>query len=507
MPTANVSGSFTGTGWTINVTATDLDTDLTIIDFLPFFAGSPIVVAGNFVKTSPTVLTYIGASLLVSTSVVIQRRTPPGQRTVIGFASRFSSDVWNKEVDRRVRLSEEYALNGIGPGSVVVAPIPQNSAYPSGWSGDTTFSATRNSLFNIITTLATSASPTFTGVVTVPTEIAGSNNTRASSTAFVTTALASYALLASPSFTGSPTALTPPQGDNSTRLANTNFVQLLDRGSAGGRLTSTTGTPVPTAGVTSITSVFYTPFIHNYIRLWNGTQWVNVAFNELTLSLAGLTINTNYDVFITNVTSPVLSAVAWTNNTTRALAVSLLNGTVVMTSDNTRRLVGTIRTTGTIGQSQDTDARRYVANVENKVSRRVARNFAGAAYVYATAAWRQTNASALEQVEFIHCLAGNDVSVTKFCQVALGNTNTQAYIAIGLDAVYTISNLNSGTTTIANMHSAGTNFLTGSNDFIADGLSAGYHFLTSCEFGAAGATFSGNSTDVVLNSLHGFVTM
>jgi len=284
-------------------------------------------------------------------------------------------------------------------------------------------------------------------------------------------------------------------------------VQLLDRGSAGGRLTSTTGTPVPTAGVTNITSVFYTPFIHNYIRLWNGTQWVNVAFNELTLSLAGLAINTNFDVFITNVTTPVLSAVAWTNNTTRALAVSLLNGTVVMTSDNTRRLVGTIRTTGTIGQSQDTDARRYVANVENKVSRRVLRNFAGAAYVYATGAWRQTNASALEQVEFIHCLAGNEVRVTKFCQVALSNTNTQAYISIGLDAVYTIPNLNSGTTTIANMHSAGTNFLTGSNDFIADGLSAGYHFLTSCEFGSAGATFSGNSTDTVLNSLHGFVTM
>ena len=53
-----------------------------------------------------------------------------------------------------------------------------------------------------VANIATKASPTFTGTVTVPTPTAGDNSTKAASTAFVA---ASFAPLASPTFTGSPT--------------------------------------------------------------------------------------------------------------------------------------------------------------------------------------------------------------------------------------------------------------------------------------------------------------
>jgi len=53
-----------------------------------------------------------------------------------------------------------------------------------------------------VSNIATKASPTFTGTVTVPTPTAGDNSTKAASTAFVAT---SFAPLASPTFTGSPT--------------------------------------------------------------------------------------------------------------------------------------------------------------------------------------------------------------------------------------------------------------------------------------------------------------
>jgi hypothetical protein len=60
---------------------------------------------------------------------------------------------------------------------------------------------------------APQASPTLTGVVTIPTPTAGDNSTKAASTAFVgnalTTALAPYAPLASPTFTGAVTVPTP----------------------------------------------------------------------------------------------------------------------------------------------------------------------------------------------------------------------------------------------------------------------------------------------------------
>ena len=225
MPTNNASGSFIGTGFTIPVTVCNLDSDITIIDFLPFVGGTPVSTT-LFTKTSPTVLTYTGTSLSVSTAIIIQRRTPNTTRTgLVTFASRFSSDAWNKEVDRTVRHSEEYALNGIGPGSVVIAPTPQDTAYPTGWFGDTTYSATRNALFNILTTLAPITSPSFFGNPTVINQILGDSTTKIANTAFVQSALAGYATLGSPSFTGNPTVLTQALSDNSTKIANTAFVQ------------------------------------------------------------------------------------------------------------------------------------------------------------------------------------------------------------------------------------------------------------------------------------------
>ena len=225
MPTNNASGTFIGTGFTIPVTVCNLDSDITIADFLPFIGGTPVSTT-LFTKTSPTVLTYTGTSLSVSTAIIIQRRTPNTTRTgLVTFASRFSSDAWNKEVDRTVRHSEEYALNGIGPGSVVIAPIPQDVAYPTGWFGDTTYSATRNALFNILTTLAPITSPSFFGNPTVINQTLGDSTTKIANTAFVQSALAGYATLGSPSFTGNPTVLTQALSDNSTKIANTAFVQ------------------------------------------------------------------------------------------------------------------------------------------------------------------------------------------------------------------------------------------------------------------------------------------
>jgi len=72
-----------------------------------------------------------------------------------------------------------------------------------------------------VSNIATKASPTFTGTVTVPTPSAGDDSTKAASTAFV---VASFATKASPTFTGTVTVPTPTAGDNSTKAASTAFV-------------------------------------------------------------------------------------------------------------------------------------------------------------------------------------------------------------------------------------------------------------------------------------------
>lgn len=62
------------------------------------------------------------------------------------------------------------------------------------------------------------------GAVTVPTPTAGTNNTQAASTAFVSTATSTLAPLSSPVFTGNPTTPTATAGTNTTQIASTAFV-------------------------------------------------------------------------------------------------------------------------------------------------------------------------------------------------------------------------------------------------------------------------------------------
>jgi len=72
---------------------------------------------------------------------------------------------------------------------------------------------------------APSASPTFTGTPTAPTQTAGNNSTLLATTSFVTTANNLKANLASPTFTGTPRAPTQTAGNNSTLLATTAYTR------------------------------------------------------------------------------------------------------------------------------------------------------------------------------------------------------------------------------------------------------------------------------------------
>ena len=70
--------------------------------------------------------------------------------------------------------------------------------------------------------------PTFTGVPSAPTAVAGTNTTQIATTAFVAEAITTDnvtdALLASPALTGTPTAPTAASGTNTTQVATTAFV-------------------------------------------------------------------------------------------------------------------------------------------------------------------------------------------------------------------------------------------------------------------------------------------
>ena len=116
---------------------------------------------------------------------------------------------------------------------------------------DSSGTATDVSVANI----ATKASPTFTGTVTVPTPSADDNSTKAASTAYVQTELGDYALKAGPTFTGTVNAADLVlSGDltvnGSTTTIDTTTLQVEDKNVVIGKVSSPSDTTADGGGWT-----------------------------------------------------------------------------------------------------------------------------------------------------------------------------------------------------------------------------------------------------------------
>ena len=223
LSTSNVIVTRSGTGWTVDVTACNLLSDLSIKDFIMLIEGT-LEPNSNITKTSQTVLTYNGTSISSST-VEVRRVTPDGRFQNINFADQLSSTVFNEEIDRIIRRSFEYSLNGIGPGSAVTAVAPLNEAFPGTWAGDTVRSRTANRLkeeFDKRGSLAENED--ITGTWTADTQTDADNSTKLATTAYADTRVTN-ALSNSPALGGNPTAPTQADANDSTRIATTAFVK------------------------------------------------------------------------------------------------------------------------------------------------------------------------------------------------------------------------------------------------------------------------------------------
>ena len=147
--------------------------------------------------------------------------------------------------------------------------------------------------------------------------------------------------------------------------------------SPGGRLSASATDAVVAFDVSVVSSqVHYLPYRHDRIPLWDGSVWRSRSVGGgVSLTLSGLSADTNYDVFARwDGQDVVLEAgVAWTASTVRATGsggLSTLDGIHVKgdagSQDAARRYVGTIRTT-TSGWTEDSSRRRFVWNLDNAV--------------------------------------------------------------------------------------------------------------------------------------------
>ncbi len=201
----------------------------------------------------------------------------------------------------------------------------------------------------------------------------------------------------------------------------------------GGRLTLTSGLPVTTGDVTGATTVYYVPFLHNKIDLWDGGSWVTVAYSQVTQALGTITSGRPYDVFgYLSGRTLATEILAWTNDTTRATGISLQDGRYAKTGDKTRLYLGTFYTTSAT-TTEDSAAKRFLWNAYNRVSRRLVVVDTTDSWTYGTAAWRYANNSAANRVEYVCGLDSGPVTAT-----AVGNgscTSSQAFsFGVGVDS-------------------------------------------------------------------------
>lgn len=134
-----------------------------------------------------------------------------------------------------------------------------------------------------------------------------------------------------------------------------------------GRLTLEPGVPVSSTDQVAKTTVYYTPYNGDLLSLYNGTSWGAYSFSEISINLGTLISENNYDVFsyVSGSTVTLELSTAWTSNTERSDAISLLNGIYIKASNNTRRYLGTFRTTTTT-TTEDSDAKRFLWNLNNQ---------------------------------------------------------------------------------------------------------------------------------------------
>lgn len=297
-------------------------------------------------------------------------------------------------------------------------------------------------------------------------------------------------------------AVTPPT--NAYRvgvaLSNTDFyvgqmaAPVGPRGPPCGRLTGTTGVPVTTADVTAITTIYYAPYGGcNQLALFDGTSWAQTAFAQLSIAVPATT-NQMYDVFVyDNAGVMALELTAWTNDTTRATALTTQNGVYVKTGALTRLYLGSFRTSSVSGQTTDSVLSRLIWNYYNRVDRSLAKAETTASWAYATSATiRQVRATATNQVEFVIGVAEVEVQASYGCVLTQDMAGLLSFrIGLGLDTTTAFSTAQAGNTIVL----TSANQSTGAAAYAAY-PAVGYHYLAMLEAGNAGATatFYGTGT-------------
>lgn len=227
-----------------------------------------------------------------------------------------------------------------------------------------------------------------------------------------------------------PTALIIDKNVTAAKLASDAIAQIFQA-----RLTLTANTPVTVSDVTAATTVRVSRYGGDKIALYDGTDWRLFTLSaDVTLAVPNTT-DTMYDLFIYDSSGTLtLDAVAWTNDTTRATALATQNGVYVKNAATGRRYVGSFRTTGVAGNTEDSATKRYIWNYYNRVTKRLAKFDTTDTWAYTTDTWRQANGSTANQVEVVIGVEEDMVEAQVIARFSNTNLSVRGSVGIGVDS-------------------------------------------------------------------------
>lgn len=272
----------------------------------------------------------------------------------------------------------------------------------------------------------------------------------------------------------------------------------------GGALTLTSGVPILTSAVAGATTLYFTPYLHDRISLFDGVRWRTIAFAETSLSVAALTADTNYDLFGSySAGALALEALAWSDATTRATALTRQNGVRVKSGDATRRWLGSFRINASGGEidwspggsgAGGVPANLTLFNATNRVRRVAVVRDSTSSWSYSTEAYRSTNNSTGNRVNVLLGEAGVPVRCHYLQRAQTAATvNDLAIFGIGLDSTSSPS----GTITLLRNPASAAFEATMLSNYNVNTL-IGSHYLQALEFGSTNTTTISGSNELMV---------
>jgi len=214
------------------------------------------------------------------------------------------------------------------------------------------------------------------------------------------------------------------------------LLSFLDPQLCDGRLTLSTGVPVPDSDVSSSAIVYFTPYVGNRVSLYvQDYGWRVYSFSELTLDISGISSGKNFDVWVyDNAGTLSLSYTEWSNDTLRATAIIRQDGVIVKSGAAAYRYLGTCRTSGA-GVTCSTKLKRFCFNFYRPRPLKLELRDVTANWTYATNTIRQMRGQAANKVEFLIGVSETPVIVSNSLEIYTTLANDKSKISIGLDSI------------------------------------------------------------------------